>query len=70
MPCHYEVYRSTTANDISGSLDLLLDDLGDELGLGDDGIGQLHPILNYLKITELRDVELRSLCCHSPSFAF
>lgn len=47
MPCHYKVYGSTTADDTS--LDLLLGNLGDELGLNDDGLGRQHPIPDYLK---------------------
>jgi hypothetical protein len=45
----------------SGSLDLLLGDLGDELGLDDDGPGRQHPLAEHLEVAELRHVDERGL---------
>ena len=45
----------------SSSLDLLLGDLGDELGLDDDGLGRQHPLAEHLEVAELRHVQERGL---------
>ena len=45
----------------AGGLDLLLRDLGDELGLDDDGLGRQHPLAEHLEVAELRHVHQRGL---------
>lgn len=37
----------------SSNIDPLLDDLGDELGPNDDGVGQQHPLSEHLEAAEL-----------------